>query len=75
MAKYRVPFKAKVTIYVDVIADDKEEAIEKAQEEVYLTHLKDNRSVGVREKNMSVDYNDDYECVTSDVEIIDENDY
>lgn len=75
MPKFRVPFKTSVTIYVDVEADDKEEAIDKASEDVYLEQYvviggKGDKIVGVSDENMTVYPSEDFEPIEGDVEEI-----
>lgn len=75
MPKFKVPFKVQVTVYVDVDADNKEDAIEKAGEEVYLEGYvgnggKGDKIVGVSDENMTVYPSEDFEPMEDDVEEI-----
>lgn len=73
MAKFRVPFKAHVTVYVTVEADDQEDAIEKAEEQAYIQSFIGNggdKMIGVTAINMSVAASNELEVIEDDVEEI-----
>jgi hypothetical protein len=75
MPKFKVPFKVEVTVYVEVDANDVDDAIEKASEEVYLEGYvgnggKGDKIVGVSDENMTVYPSEDFEPMEDDVEEI-----
>lgn len=75
MPKFKVPFKVEVTVYVNVDADNVDDAIEKASEEVYLEGYvgnggKGDKIIGVSGENMTVYPSEDFEPIEGDVEEI-----
>lgn len=74
MAIFRVPFKFTGTVIIKVEADDKEDAINSAYEEVYISSYAGNggmnKLIGVSETNHSIHADDEYEVIENDVEEI-----
>lgn len=74
MKNYIVPFKVLCNVYVKVEAEDKEEAIEKAYGEVYLSSYAGNgggdKLIGVSDSYMSVEPGDHFEVLEDIVEEI-----
>lgn len=75
--KYKIPFEARVTVYVDVEAEDQESAIEEAHQQVYLSGYVGNgghgKLIGVSDKNMTVEAGDYFKCLEYLIEKIDDN--
>lgn len=74
MTKFRVPFESSVAIFVEVEADNKEEAIELAYKKVHLSSFVGNggkdKLIGVSGENISISTNDVFDVDEEAVEEI-----
>lgn len=70
--KYRVPFKAFVTVFVEVEAENKDEAIDLAWDEAHISGYCGNggsdKLIGVYGSNISIEAADDLEPISDGVE-------
>lgn len=67
MKKFRIAFAPVVTVFIEVEAENMEEAVDKATEELYISNYLGNggydKLLGVRGDNQSISYGDDYDVV------------
>lgn len=72
MGTFRVPFTFTATIYIEVEAVDKEEAIDKAYEEISVGQFVGNggndKLIGVYDSNHSIEPGEDFEVQENSVE-------
>jgi hypothetical protein len=72
MKKFIVPFTVICTVYVTVEAETKEEAIDIATDEVYLSSYVGNggsdKLIGVSDENHSIEAGEDFEVIDEWVE-------
>ncbi|MGG7470790.1 hypothetical protein ACVVIH_20560 [Chryseobacterium arthrosphaerae] len=74
MKKFRIPYAVTCTVYVEVEAEDKEEAIDKAHQEVgissYVGNGGVNKMIGVYGQNMSIEPGEEFEVIEDCIEEI-----
>lgn len=67
MKKYKVPFEVICTVYVDVEAEDINDAIDAAYDEVYLTGYVGNggsdKLIGVTRENHTIEAGEDFKVI------------
>jgi len=73
MKKFLVPFKAFVTVYVEVEAVDEESAVDEAWEIAHISHYSGNgarsgKLIGVSGSGIYIDASDELEPIEDDIE-------